>query len=215
MRRILLLALLWAGSVCAATRPPVILVWGDSLSAAYGLEVSQGWAALLQERLKARGYDYTVVNGSVSGETTAGGLTRLPQALADDRPAVVILELGANDGLRGTPVKVMQDNLGKMLELSRKAGAKVLLVGIMMPPNYGQRYTDEFAGVYPALARRYRVPLLPFLLQGVAEDRANMQADGLHPLAAAEPRVLDNVWPLLEPLLHKPAAAAVRLAPAH
>lgn len=179
---------------------------GDSLSAAYGLESSQGWVRLLQQRLTADGYDYTVVNASISGETTAGGLTRLPQALRQHKPAIVILELGANDGLRGLPVKLMQQNLGQMIALSSHAGAKVLLVGILLPPNYGPQYTRAFSAVYPALARHYRVPLVPFLLAGVAQDRDRMQADGLHPKAIAEPRVLENVWSKLEPLLAKPAS---------
>lgn len=192
---------------CLAALPaaasPAILVWGDSLSAAYGLEPSQGWVALLEARLKARGYDYTVVNGSVSGETTSGGLTRLPDALGQHKPAIVVLELGANDGLRGTPVSLMHDNLGRMIALSRQAGAKVLLIGIRLPPNYGPRFTGDFSRAYADLARRYRVPLLPFLLDGVAQHRELMQEDGLHPVAAAEPEVLDNVWPTLEPLLKK------------
>lgn len=187
----------------SASAARTILVMGDSLSAAYRLEVSQGWVVLLQARLKAQGYDYTVVNGSVSGETTAGGLTRLPQQLAAGKPSIVILELGANDGLRGLPLNTMEDNLGRMLALSSKAGAKVLLVGILLPPNYGPDYTREFSRIYRSLAKRYQVPLLPFLLAGVAEHRELLQADGLHPLAAAEPRVLDNVWPALLPLLHK------------
>ena len=190
-----------AGSSAAS---PAILVWGDSLSAAYGLEPSQGWVPLLDRRLRAQGYDYTVVNGSVSGETTAGGLTRLPDALGQHKPAIVIIELGANDGLRGTPVKVMQDNLGRMITLSRKAGAEVLLLGILMPPNYGAEYTRQFSQAYRDLSRRYGVPLLPFLLKGVAEHRELMQADGMHPIAAAEPAVLDNLWPRLKPLLKKP-----------
>ncbi|HEV2110948.1 MAG TPA: arylesterase [Gammaproteobacteria bacterium] len=204
-RFLLLLLLAWgfavAGSAAAA---PAILVWGDSLSAAYGLEPSQGWVQLLDRRLRAQGYDYTVVNGSVSGETTAGGLTRLPAALAEHKPAIVIIELGANDGLRGTPVRVMQDNLSRMIALSRKAGSKVLLLGILMPPNYGAEYTRAFSQAYKDLARRYGVPLLPFLLKGVAEHRELMQADGMHPIAEAEPQVLDNVWPGLKPLLKKP-----------
>lgn len=181
----------------------MILVWGDSLSAAYGLETSQGWVALLDAQLKARGYDYTVVNGSVSGETTEGGLARLPDALKGHKPAIVLLELGANDGLRGLPVKLMQDNLGRMIALSRKAGAKVLLLGILMPPNYGPAYTREFGGAYVELARRYQLPFLPFLLDGVAQHRELLQADGEHPQAQGEPKVLDNVWPELVPLLNK------------
>ena len=186
-----------------AAAAPAILVWGDSLSAAYGLEASQGWVALLDARLKARGYDYTVVNGSVSGETTAGGLTRLPEALKEHKPAIVLLELGANDGLEGLPVKLMQDNLGRMIMLSRKAGAQVLLLGILMPPNYGPAYTREFRDAYLDLARRYQLPFLPFLLEGVAQHRELLQADGKHPKAEGEPKVLDNVWPKLVPLLKK------------
>jgi acyl-CoA thioesterase-1 len=179
---------------------------GDSLSAAYGIESSRGWVALLEQRLKQQGYDYTVVNASISGETSAGGLTRLPDALGQHRPAIVLLELGANDGLRGTPVKVMEQNLGRMLSLSSKAGAKVLLLGILLPPNFGPQYTRDFGGAYRRLAKRYQVPLLPFLLEGVAEHREMLQEDGLHPKAASEPKVLDNVWPKLLPLLTKPAA---------
>ena len=177
---------------------------GDSLSAAYGIEPSQGWVALLAKRLKDRRYDYTVVNASVSGETSAGGLTRLPAALGQHKPAIVILELGANDGLRGTPVKVMEANLDKMIALSQKAGAKVLLVGIVMPPNYGPQYTDAFQGVYTRLAQRHQLPLVPFLLNGVAQHRELMQADGMHPLAKGEPQVLGNVWVTLEPMLKSP-----------
>jgi acyl-CoA thioesterase-1 len=191
------------GGAAGAGPSQVILVMGDSLSAAYGLESpDQGWPALLQTRLKARGYDYTVVNASVSGETSGGGLTRFPQALASARPGIVILELGANDGLRGLPVSAMQANLGKMLDLAREAHARALLVSILLPPNYGKPYVEGFAAAYPALARRYKVPLSMFLLTGVADHPELMQADGLHPIAAAEPRVLDNLWPALEPLLH-------------
>ncbi|HLW74090.1 MAG TPA: arylesterase [Gammaproteobacteria bacterium] len=204
MRRILLFALLLAFPALAAAAPTrTVLVMGDSLSAAYGLEVSQGWVTLLQARLKAQGHNYTVVNGSVSGETAEGGLTRLPQELQNARPAVVILELGANDGLRGLPLNTLEDNLGRMIVLSSKAGAKVLLVGILLPPNYGPDYTRGFTRIYVSLAKRYKLPLVPFLLAGVAEHRELMQADGLHPIAAAEPKVLDNVWSRLLPLLDK------------
>ena len=174
---------------------------GDSLSAAYGIETEQGWVALLGQRLESKGYDWRVVNASVSGDTTAQGLTRLPLELQRHHPAIVILELGANDGLRGLSVTAMQQNLAHMIVLAQKAGAQVLLVGIYLPPNYGPEYTRKFAAVYPRLARKYRLPLVPFLLAGVAEHRDWMQADGLHPLAAAEPRVLANVWLKLEPLL--------------
>ncbi len=182
----------------------MILAWGDSLCAAYGLAPTDGWVALLQTRLKAQGYDYTVVNGCVSGETTGGGLSRLPTALGQHKPAIVLLELGSNDGLRGTPLKVMQENLGQMITLSRKAGAKVVLLGMLMPPNYGPQYTQGFSDVYKDMARQYSLPLVPFLLKDVAEHRDLLQADGMHPEAKAEPQVLDNVWPTLKPLLKKP-----------
>jgi acyl-CoA thioesterase I len=187
----------WAG----LTAPPVILVLGDSLSAAYGIETSQGWVVLLAERLKTHSYEYRVVNASVSGDTSAQGLTRLPVELSRHEPVIVILELGANDGLRGLPVTALQANLAKMIRLSKQAGAHVLLVGILLPPNFGPEYTQNFAAVYPRLAKEYHVPLVPFLLQGVAQHRELLQADGMHPLASAEPKVLDNVWVKLEPLL--------------
>ena len=174
---------------------------GDSLSAAYGIETAQGWVELLAQRLKAKGYDYQVVNASVSGDTTAQGLTRLPLELVQHHPGIVVLELGANDGLRGLALDAMHANLARMIVLAERAGAKVLLVGIYLPPNYGPEYTQQFTAVYSQLARDYRLPLVPFLLAGVAEHRTLMQADGLHPIASAEPRVLDNVWPYLEPLL--------------
>ena len=178
-----------------------ILVFGDSLSAALGIRPEQGWVALLVQRLQTQGYGYQVVNASVSGETSAGGLERLPRALQLHAPDIVILELGANDGLRGLPVKVMHDNLARMVQLSQAAGARVLLVGIRIPPNYGPRYTQEFERVYPALAQQYHVPLVPFLLEKVALNPALMQDDGLHPNAAGQPPVLDTLWPYLKPLL--------------
>jgi acyl-CoA thioesterase I len=202
LKRILFCLLLCAAPPVFAA-PHTILVMGDSLSAAYRLEASQGWVALLQQRLSAQGYDYTVINASISGETTAGGLTRLPRTLRQHKPAIVILELGANDGLRGLPVTLMQQNLGRMIMLSRRAGARVLLVGILLPPNYGPQYTQAFSAVYPVLAGRYDVRLVPFLLEGVAQDRSQMQADGLHPKADSEPRVLENVWNKLAPMLDK------------
>ncbi|HEX7965643.1 MAG TPA: arylesterase [Gammaproteobacteria bacterium] len=204
-RRILLLVILWLAPLASQAQPAhTVLVMGDSLSAAFGIDTSQGWVALLDARLQAQGYDYTVVNASVSGETTAGGLTRLTEALARHKPGIVVVELGANDGLRGTPIKAMQDNLGKMVALSRQAGAKVLLVGMLLPPNYGAAYTRDFRAAYTAVAKQYKTPLVPFLLDGVAQHRELMQADGLHPLAGAEPHVLDNIWPYLVPMLQKP-----------
>ena len=178
-----------------------ILVFGDSLSAALGIRPEQGWVALLAQRVQSQGYGYQVVNASVSGETSAGGLERLPRALQLHEPAIVILELGANDGLRGLPVTAMRANLGRMVELAQAAHARVLLVGMRIPPNYGPRYTEGFAAVFSELAQQYHLPLVPFLLEKVALDPSLMQADGLHPNAGAEPAVLDTLWPYLKPLL--------------
>jgi len=180
-----------------------ILVLGDSLSAAYGIRPELGWVALLTQRLQAQGYGYQVINASVSGETTSGGLQRLPRALRLHQPGILILELGANDGLRGLPLVTTRENLAKMAQLGREAGARVLLVGMRIPPNYGPRYTDEFARVFPEIAHQYHLPLVPFLLEGVALDPTFMQDDGLHPNARGEPAVLDTLWRHLEPLLHK------------
>jgi acyl-CoA thioesterase-1 len=180
-----------------------ILVLGDSLSAAYGIRPEQGWVALLTQRLQAQGYGYEVVNASVSGETSSGGLQRLPRALELHRPGMVILELGANDGLRGLPLAATRDNLTKMVQLAQAAGARVLVVGIRIPPNYGPRYTNEFAGIFAELASKYHLPLVPFLLEKVALDPALMQEDGLHPNARGEPLVLDTLWQGLGPLLKK------------
>jgi acyl-CoA thioesterase-1 len=199
--RILLFALLLTGPAAAASRERTLLVFGDSLSAAYGLRADQGWVALLQKRLQSEGYGYRVVNASVSGETTAGGLNRLQRALDQHKPELVVLELGANDGLRGLPVKDARANLAAMLATIRKAGARALLVGIVIPPNYGQKYTQAFSAMYPDLARDARLPLVPFLLDGFALDSRYMQEDGLHPNAAGQPLALGNVWKHLQPLL--------------
>lgn len=188
----------------AQTDKPVILVWGDSLSAAYGIPVEQGWVSLLQERVKE---SHEVVNGSISGETTVGGLTRLPDALELHQPAYVLLELGANDGLRGLPTERMYENLNKMIELSLEAKAKPILLGIKIPPNYGMVYTEKFDKVFSDLAEKHDVPLLPFLLEGVALDYALMQADGLHPTAEAQPQILDHVWQVVGPVLTATEAA--------
>lgn len=187
------------GALAAQDR--TILVFGDSLSAAYGLPTGEGWAALLQRRLREQGYGYRIVNASISGETTSGGLQRLPRALQLHRPAIVLLELGANDGLRGLPLPLIRGNLEKMIGLSEKSGARVLLLGIRLPPNYGARYADQFAALYPELARQFRLPLIPFLLEHVALKPGLMQSDGLHPDAAGEPLVLENVWRELKPML--------------
>jgi len=178
-----------------------ILVYGDSLSAAYGLAQDAGWPTLLQTRLKQKGMNYTVVNASISGETTSGGATRIAEALRAHKPSVLILALGANDGLRGLPLAQMRANLGQMLRASKAAGSRVLLVGMRLPPNYGEAYTRQFAQVYIDLAREYKTALTPFLLEGVAERRELFQADNLHPVAAAQAMILDNVWKGLAPLL--------------
>ena len=186
--------------VPAAAR--TLLVVGDSLSAAYGMEVDNGWVHLLQQRLRAEGLDYRVVNASLSGDTTAGGLARLPRLLRQHRPELVIVALGANDGLRGLPLAEMKRNIDAMIRKAREAGARVLLVGMALPPNYGRRYTEGFARVYKDLARARRVPLVPFLLDGVAIRPEYMQPDRYHPNAKAQPLMLENVWKVLEPLLY-------------
>jgi acyl-CoA thioesterase-1 len=200
--RILFLCLVLAGHAARADAPTV-LVLGDSLSAAYGIRVEQGWVSLLQDRLKASGYGYRVVNASASGETTGGALARLPRALEKQRPAVVIIELGGNDGLRGLPIKDVRSNFDSLVRLSRKAGAKVLLIGMRIPPNYGPAYTQSFHDMYGEVASQHRVPLVPFLLDGIALDDSLMQEDGLHPNSAAQPKLLDQVWPKLVPLLSR------------
>jgi acyl-CoA thioesterase-1 len=180
-----------------------ILVFGDSLSAAHGLRPEQGWVALLSARLKAQGYGYRVVNASVSGETTTGGLARLPRELRLARPGILILELGANDALQGLPLGLARQRLADMIRQGEAAGARVLLLGLLIPPNYGPRYTRQFADMYTSLARQFHVALVPFLLKGVALDPRLMQPDGLHPDARGEPLVLNNVWPYLRPMLRK------------
>ncbi len=187
----------------AAAADTTLLVFGDSLSAAYGLKTEEGWVALLEKRLRDQGYGYVVVNASVSGETTSGGVQRLPRALELHKPGIVVLELGANDALRGLPLNTARDNLSRMIEAATRAGARVLLVGMRIPPNYGPRYTAEFVQMYADLSNRYRLALVPFLLQAVALDPRKMQQDGLHPNAAGEPQVLDTLWPALVPLLHR------------
>lgn len=193
-----LLLFLAAGNAAAA---PVILVFGDSLAAAYGIPSQSGWVELLRQRLAREQLHYSVVNASQSGETTAGGRARIAQALTAQRPAIVILELGANDGLRGLPLEASRANLAAMLQACRDAQARVLLVGMRIPPNYGPRYTRRFEENYRELSRQFRAPLLPFLLEGIAENREMFQPDGLHPTAAAQQAVLENVWRELKPLL--------------
>lgn len=190
-----------AGLVAAADAPRPLLVLGDSLSAAYRIPLASGWVSLLDERLTQAGLARPVVNASISGETTAGGLARLPKLLEQHRPAVLVIELGANDGLRGLPLAEPRANLVRMIELARAADARVVLIGIELPVNYGPQYRDGLRTLYQGLARDFNLPLVPFLLDGVALDAALMQDDGLHPTAAAQPRVLANVWGVLEPEL--------------
>ena len=179
-------------------------MFGDSLSAAYGLRQQDGWVALLQQRLQQQRVDYNVVNASISGETTSGGLSRLAPALRQFQPAIVIIELGANDGLRGLSLKQMRANLDEMIRLCQDSRAQVVLVGIRLPPNYGLSYTAQFAAVYADLGRRHKTALVPFLFEGFAGNRDAFQEDGLHPTAATQPLLLANVWRALLPLLRKP-----------
>ena len=181
----------------------VILVLGDSLSAGYGMPVDATWVALLQRRLASQGYGYRVVNASVSGETTGGARGRLPRALELHKPAVVILELGGNDGLRGLPLRQIRDNFETMIAQARGAGARVVIVGMRMPPNYGSEYADQFHALYRELAVKHEAPLVDFFLEGVALDDKLMQPDGIHPTSAAQPRLLDNLWPALQEVLKK------------
>ena len=189
-----------------ADRGQTVLVVGDSLSAAFGIAPEESWVALLGERLRAEGYGSGVANASITGDTTTGGLKRLPRALQVHKPAVVIIELGGNDGLRGTPIALMRSNLGRMIELSQAAGARVVLAGMQIPTNYGGPYTRAFAAVYPELASKHGTGLVDFFLQGMALDIPLFQADGIHPTAAAQKILLDNVWPVLETELKRQQA---------
>ncbi|WP_443190370.1 arylesterase [Pseudomonas indica] len=192
-----LLLSLWSLGAAADT----LLVVGDSISAALGLETSQGWVRKLDERLRERGFEHRVINASVSGDTSAGGLARLPALLAEHRPGLVIIELGGNDGLRGMPPGQLQQNLAAMIERVQATGARAVLLGMRLPPNYGARYTKVFSQVYVDLAEEKQVPLVPFFLEGVGGVEGMMQPDGIHPSVAAQSRLLENVWPTLEPLL--------------
>lgn len=194
---------MWAGVPAFAATAQPVLVLGDSLSAAHGIAPEQGWVALLDERLAGAAKPRAVVNASISGETTAGGLARLPGLLAEHRPALVVLELGANDGLRGLPLATVRANLVQMLEAIRAVKVQALLVGIELPVNYGPQYRDGLRSLYRDLAGEFNVPLVPFLLEGVALDPDLMQDDGLHPKAAGQPQLLATVWTVLEPALAK------------
>ena len=201
MLRSIVVLLFFLPAVCHAA---TVLVFGDSLSAGFGLRIEEAWPSLLQKRIAGEGFKQTVVNASVSGETTAGGRTRLPAALAQHKPEAVVIELGANDGLRGLPMTAMRDNLDAMTRMATEAGAKVVIVGMQLPPNYGRAYGDRFAALFADVAKSEGAALVPFLLKGVA-DAANAEAmfqpDRIHPLASAHPTMLANVWPVLAPLL--------------
>lgn len=194
--------------VLAAAPAPAatVMVFGDSLSAGYGLKPGEGWVSLLAQRLQKEKPDYKVANASLSGETTLGGRNRIEGALKTHRPSIVVVELGANDGLRGGTVEQTRANLEAIVDACRKAGARVVLVGIQLPPNYGMAYTDKFRQVFPDVARRKKTALVPFLFEGFADKPDHFQADGLHPAPVAQPLMLDLIWKVLEPLLRKPAA---------
>lgn len=194
-------ALLAAAAATAHSAPKTVLVLGDSLSAEYGLARGSGWVSLLEQKLRAEKIDAAIVNASISGETTSGGRSRLPALLDQYKPALVVIELGANDGLRGLPVPAAEANIRAMVELARKNQARVLLVGMRMPPNYGRDYTNRFFNMYQTVSTQLKAPLVPFMLEGVAEKPALFQADRLHPTAQAHPAILANIWPKFLPLV--------------
>lgn len=200
LRSFTLVMLLTFSALLSADDKGRILVLGDSLSAGYGIELKQGWVSLMADKLEEN-YPYQVINASVSGETSGGGLARLPALLKEHKPALVILELGGNDGLRGHPVNIMQQQLESIIKESQGAGAEVLLLGMHIPPNYGQRYAERFHQVYTQLAKQCELAFVPFFLEGVATNRELMQRDGIHPTAEAQQTMLDNVWAVLEPWL--------------
>ncbi len=203
VRSILLIALAWMMTPVALANQNTLLIVGDSLSAAYGVPSDQAWVQLLQERLNNNGLSqWNVVNASISGETTDGGARRLPGLLADNSPDVVVIELGGNDGLRGFPPNVIESNLAQMITQVQDAGARAILVGMQIPPNYGQRYTQMFADIFPKLSDRYNTALVPFFLQGIYDQEGMMQDDGIHPSAEAQLKLLENVWPVLKPALN-------------
>ena len=198
---VLIVLALFASGAHSASK--TILVLGDSLSAEYGLARGSGWVSLLDQRLKTENIDAVVINASISGETSSGGKSRLGPLLEKYRPAVVIIELGGNDGLRGLSIRASEDNFRAMINAAKKARAKVLLAGMQIPPNYGRDYADQFAALYPKLAKETKSPLVPFLLTGVADRPELFQSDRIHPNAQAHPVMLSNVWPYLKPLLIK------------
>nr|WP_308633769.1 arylesterase [Massilia sp. YIM B02769] len=192
-----------AASASAYSAPKTVLVVGDSLSAEYGLTRGTGWVALLEQKLKAEKIDARIVNASISGETTSGGRARLPALLTQHKPQIVVIELGANDGLRGLPVASAEANLRQMVTLSQKQDAKVMLIGMRMPPNYGRAYTERFFNMYGTLSKDMKAPLVPFMLEGVADKPALFQADRLHPNAQAHPIILNNIWPAFSTMIRQ------------
>jgi len=204
LSRLLLIFSFVLPSLLQAAPAPVILVLGDSLSAAYGIDTAKGWVALLAERLRAQGLPQQVVNASISGDTSKGGLDRLPPLLAEHRPQLLIVELGANDGLRGLSLAAMRANLTGIIELAQRSGARVLLLGMRIPPNYGPRYTEQFHAIYAELAAQYHTGLVDFFLDGVGGIPSLIQDDGLHPNETAQPRLLDNIWASLRQALQPP-----------
>ncbi len=197
---VFLAATLFAMPVLASQN--TLLIVGDSLSAAYGIPSEAAWVQLLRDRLDKNDLgNWTVVNASISGETTDGGARRLPELIEENTPEVVVIELGGNDGLRGFPPQVIQSNLASMIEQVQDAGAQAVLVGMQIPPNYGQRYTEMFANIYPTLSDRYNTALVPFFLDGIYNQEGMMQDDGIHPSEQAQGKLLDNIWPVLEPIL--------------
>jgi acyl-CoA thioesterase-1 len=201
MRRFIALLLLMISTQSGGTEVPTVLVFGDSLSAGYGIDVDQSWASLLQTRLQEQGYEHRVVNASISGDTTQSGAARIGHAIETFAPELIILELGGNDGLRGIPPTTMRQNLQTIIETSTDSGAAVVLLGIKIPPNYGQRYIEEFESVFRELATELEVPWIEFFMEGVALNEELMQDDGIHPNAAAQPILLDNAWPIIDAAL--------------
>jgi acyl-CoA thioesterase-1 len=197
VKSVWLALVLLAGSMPGWSAESTIVVLGDSLSSGHGLPLGQSWVSMLEDRLKAEGYGYEVVNASIAGDTSSGGLARLPSLLDSHAPAIVIIELGGNDGLRGQPVQSLESNLAAIIELTKNRGAQPVLAGMQIPPNYGPRYTAAFSGIYPELARRFGVPLVDFLLEDVALNAELMQPDGIHPNALGSRVMLDNVWAVL------------------
>lgn len=201
-RSLVILSVLIGGQhALAADAQHTLLVLGDSISAAYGMDLEQGWVTLMDRRLAAERSGWQVVNASISGDTTDGGLRRLPQLLESHQPAMVLIELGGNDGLRGFPIQRMRDNLSAMVQQAQARGAQVALLSMAIPPNFGKRYTDLFTASFEHIAESTGATLVPFILDGIATDSQLMQADGIHPTAAAQPMIVDNVYPWLEPLI--------------